>query len=163
MTVTNEPSAREMIPALLDAARPDRYDPTDKTWMSPVVDMVADCILIEEARSIAAVRLVSVAEATATKGTNRLLREIAETGAWPLDWFDAMRWPLAVEAGERVALRAASAEDFRKFAARERRAASLDFTSRNESCEGALFVADAMEAQRVERAFDLQLPDGEAA
>jgi plasmid replication initiation protein len=155
MTVTTEPTAREMIPALLDRYRPDRYDPADKSWQTPVCEMVAADLDIAEALSIAASRLVSTADATATKRTNALLREIAKSGQVPLEWLDAMSWPLAVDDNERVSVRAATADDFRRFANRERRAASLDFTSRNSSCEGALHVAEQMEASGAVFARDL--------
>lgn len=145
MTLITEPSAREQIVTLLDRIRPDRYDPADHSWQVPVVDLVAADITIEEARQIAAARLVSNAEATATRRTNKLLREIAEGGTLPIDWLDSLDWPLAIDDNERVALRAATVEDLRKFAARERRAASLDFTARNQSCEGALALADLIE------------------
>lgn len=139
-----EPTAREMIPALLDRYRPDRYDPADKAWQDPVIEQVAFDISAAEARQMAATKLVSVAEATATRRTNALLREIAKTGEWPFEWFESMAWPLAVDDSERVAVRAAHPEDFRRFAGRERRAAARDFTSRNDACEGAEFVADFM-------------------
>lgn len=160
MTIT-EPTAREMIPALLDRCRPDRYDPADKTWQVPVIERVACEISMAEARQIAAGKLVSVAEATATKRTNRLLREIADCGSWPLDWFEAMAWPLALDENERVSLRAAGSDDFTRFANRERRAASLDFTSRNATCEGALFIADYMAEHGIEVAADIRPEVGE--
>lgn len=144
MTLITEPSAREQITTLLDRIRPDRYDPADHTWQAPVIAAVAGDITIEEARQIAAGRLVSNAEATATRRTNKLLRQIIETGALPLDWMDCLSWPLAIDDNERVALRAANADDLRRFANRERRAAANDFAARNESCEGALRLADLM-------------------
>lgn len=151
-------TARDRISELLDQYRPDRYDPADKSWQEPVRQMVAAEMDINEALAIAAARLVSTADATATKQTNKMLREIAETGEWPLDWMCCLAWPLAIDENERVAIRAATSDDFRRFANRERRAASLDFVSRNQSCEGALEVAGRMEAQQVRFGRQLSRP-----
>lgn len=155
-----EPTAREMIPALLDAARPDRYDPSDKSWQAGVIERVAFEIPTAEARQFLAERLVSSAEASATRRTNKLLREIGETGSWPLDWLETMAWPLALDDSQRVALRAAHPDDFATFASRERRDAARDFTSRNAACEGAEFVAEYMLANGFLVASDIR---GEAA
>ncbi len=142
-----EPTAREQLQTLLDLHRPDRYDPTDRSWQAPIVDLVAEELTAAEARAIAADRIVSRAEAEATKRTNRLLREIASSGEWPLGWLDALSWPLAVHDGERVALRAATPDDLANFANRERRSAANDFAQRNLTCEGALLLAERMTAQ----------------
>lgn len=150
-----DPTAREMIPALLDQHRPDRYDPEDHSWQQPVIERVAFDITAAEARQMAAAKLVSNAEATATKRTNRLLRDITSAGTFPLGWFDALAWPLAVDDHERVALRAAIANDFVRFANRERRAAANDFSARNDTCEGAQFVADYMAEHGIEFASDI--------
>lgn len=164
MTVSTEPSAREQIQSLLDAHRPDRYDPADHDWRRPVVGLIAAEITVEEAKLVAAERLVSNAEATATKRTNRMLREIADSGNWPLDWLGAMDWPLAVDDNLRVALRAATVDDLKHFAERERRAAANDFAARNAACEGALAVAEAMGQQGVLVASEVHVdPDTEVA
>lgn len=149
------PTAREMIPELLDRHRPDRYDPNDHSWQDPVIYLVAAEITSTEARQIAAARLVSTAEATATRRTNQMLREVLASGEWPLAWMDALSWPLAVDDHERVALRAATVDDFERFANRERRAAANDFASRNASCEGALHIADLMRENGSRVAADL--------
>lgn len=154
MTIT-DPTVRDQIPTLLDHHRPDRYDPTDKSWQEPVVDMVASEIDELEARQLAAERIVSLAEAAATRRTNKLLREISQEGAYPLDWLTAHAWPLAVGESERVALRAATAADYRRFAQRERRAAANDFAARNDACEGAEKMADLLDEHSVGCTADL--------
>jgi hypothetical protein len=160
--MTDHPTARETIPELLDQHRPDRYDPTDHDWQAPVVALVAAELTVAEARQIAAGKLVSTAEATATRRTNRLLREVEASGTRPLDWMDAMDWPLAVSDSERVALRAATDDDLDKFAIRERRAAANDFAARNSSCEGAIALAEAMRDQDVEFVSKLEFPEVDA-
>lgn len=156
--MTDEPTAREMIPALLDRVRPDRYDPTDKTWMHEVIAQVAEEISVAEARRIAATKEVVTAEATATRRTNRLLRDIAQSGHWPLDWFDALSWPLAVSDTERVALRATTTDDLIRFAERERLAADTDHQSRLLTVDGAQIVARLIEHQGVTFTRDLTPP-----
>ena len=143
------------INVLLDHYRPDRYDPNDHSWMDPVIDIVADHMSEYEARQIASSHKVSNKEAVATRQTNRLLRAIASSGELPMEWLGSMAWPLAVDDDLRVSLRAATADDFRLFAQRERRAASLDFTARNASCEGALVIAEAMDTSGATVAADL--------
>lgn len=152
-----EPTAREMIPALLDKVRPDRYDPTDHTWQAKVVSRVAAEISEFEARKLAADKLVTAVEARATRRTNALLRDVFRSGQFPLDWWDAMAWPLAVSDAERVALRAATTEDLRRFAQRERRSASQEFTARSDACEGAEFLANLMVKQKVKVASKLTI------
>ena len=156
--MTDEPTARDMIPSLLNRVRPDRYDPTDKEWMHSVIAQVAEEITADEARRIAATREVVVAEASATRRTNRLLRDIAQNGSWPLDWLDALAWPLAVSDSERVALRATTAQDLTLFATRERTAADTDHHSRLLTVDGAEIVAGLLERQGVLFTRDLTPP-----
>lgn len=162
-TMLTDPTVRDMLPTLLDQHRPDRYDPTDKAWQAPVVEALAAEIPVVEARRLAAERIVSTTEATATKRTNRMMREIFETGQWPADWLDSLDWPLAVGEHERVAVRAATPTDLRRFAERERRAAANDFASRNAACEGALAVVERLEGAGVETVGELVGQTGAAA
>jgi hypothetical protein len=156
------PPDNDFIRGLLDKVRPDRYDSKDHSWHETVENVVAADLTDEDARRIAARRLVRQVEGDSTKATNRLLREIHRTGQLPLGWLDAQAWPLAVSDHERVSLRAATLADLTEFAARERRAAANDFAARNESCEGALTLADFMTARGAAIAGDLPKPEGES-
>lgn len=133
-----------LIDELLAERRPDRYEVQGgDEWLDDIADEIEG--LIPNAREIAARMLVRRRETQKTRSTNRLLREIHESGAFPLDWFDLLNLPIVV-GKERVALRAATAEDFRQFATEERRRAANDFAARNSACEGAEWIAEFMEA-----------------
>lgn len=147
----------DMIDSALDAARPDRYHPGDADWFAAIIDIVAAEIPDDDARRKVARDIVVRREAEATKRTNKVLREIVATSQLPLDWMDLQRWPLGV-GEERVALGACMADDFREFANIERRRAANEFATRNESCEGAVFMADLIEDKGVTFAADLPTP-----
>lgn len=154
MTTITEPTAHQMIPELLARHRPERYDAGNTDWMEPVLVLLEAEIDPDEARRALALSEAKAFEASSTRSTNALLRQIEATGTWPLDWMERRNWPLAIE-GKRVRLGDATAEDFDDFANRERRAASLDFTSRNKACEGALRLAAMIRKQGVTCADEL--------
>lgn len=157
MAVMSE--VRGMVDQLLAERRPDRYQPgVDDEWLHPVFDEIAAILPEPEVRALAAEQLVRRAEGQKTKQTNALLREIAESGQLPLGWLELQNLPMVV-GKERVALRAATAKDFRDFAADERRRAATDFTTRNAACDAALWIADQMDATGIARGADLALPD----
>jgi hypothetical protein len=156
-------SRTDRIREMLDKVRPDRYDPADHAWHDTVNKVIAAELTDEDARAIAARRLVRQVEGDSTKATNRLLREIHDTGQLPIGWLDAAAWPLAVSDHERVALRAASVDDLEAFAARERRAAANDFATRNDSCEGALSLAALMSSKGCKVVSDLDDNESEAS
>jgi hypothetical protein len=149
------------VDRLLAEHRPDRYevDGGDE-WLDDVADLVESLIPEAEARAIAARQFVRRREGIKTKSTNRLLREITQSHQLPLDWFELMNLPLAV-GKERVALRACRSEDFRAFAAEERRRTLNDMAARNETCEATEWLADQMDATGTEYARDLDLDEGE--
>ena len=128
----------------LNDLRPDRYDPTVHDWQEPIVNEIAALIPPGAAQQIAADAKVRAREAQATRAVSSLLREIGRTGAAPLGWMDLERRPLALEK-ERIALGEATPADFREWARIERRRAATDFTTRNESCEGAETIADLID------------------
>lgn len=134
-----------LIDSLLDQHRPDRYDVGDTSWREPVYSQIATRVTIGEARQIAASYLVDQREGQATKQANALLRSVGQTKQWPLDWMDVGRRPIAVGSA-RVRLDAARSEDFRQFEVEERRRAAADFMSRNQTCDGAQWLADEMDA-----------------
>lgn len=143
------------IDRLLTERRPDRYEVEGgDEWLDTIADEVGPSISVAEARFIAARSQVRRREGEKLKATNRLLREIHESGEVPLDWLDTAHLPVAV-GKERVALRAMRAEDFRTFAGDERRRAANDFTTRNESCAAAEWLADRMDATGTELLVDL--------
>lgn len=154
MTVTTEPTAHQMIPELLARYRPERYDAGSTDWMDPVVDLLMAEIDPDEARRALALSEAKSYEASGTRSTNALLRQVATSGAWPLDWMERRNWPLALD-GKRVRLGDATADDFDDFANRERRAAALDFTARDDACEGAQKIAAMIREQGVKRADQL--------
>ena len=79
----------------------------------------------------------------------------------PLGWLQ--RQMLVLDSGnERVAARAATADDLESFAVEERRAAAAGFVRRNRSCEAAEWMAQEMRRQGVTFAADLRLGEDAA-
>lgn len=145
------------IDKLLAERRPDRYEVDGGDgWLDEIADLIAMDIGVAEARFAAASAIVRRREGEKLKAANRLLREIRESGQFPLDWFETMHLPLSV-GKERVAIRAMQAGDFVEFANTERRRAANDFSIRNESCEAAEWLADQITRQGVTYARELSL------
>lgn len=150
--MTQEPISNEEIDAALDGLRPDRYNVDDHAWRAPVVKLVAGRITQAQARQLAAERIVSQRESGATRSVNRLLRKIALERQFPIEGSadDLRRRPMSVGA-ERVCLAMAGPDDFRQWAIDERRDAAQDFSARSSACDGAEWVAGAME----DKGFDI--------
>jgi len=163
---------RRIIDRLLRDRRPDRYKVNEESdtedvdvedvgathWLDDVAAEVAPLIPEEYVRQLYARTLVGQREGAATRKANGLLRDTHRTGQLVLGWWDVKDHPIAVIerlitrgervkiVEERVAIRAAKSDDFRKFATEERRKASVDFTARNDACLGAEWTADEMDA-----------------
>ena len=146
-----------LIDRLLREQRPDRYEYGD-AWLDDVAECLPDDLVpADEVRRYLKRKLVSERETVATRAANRLLRQIGETGQLVLDWWEQANDPIAIETEftddngkvhkikERVTLRAASPDDFRAFSRTERERADRDHKARLAACDGADFVADAME------------------
>lgn len=159
MTFTDPKS---QVDRLLGERRPDRYElEGGDGWLDDIADEVEPLIPEAEARAIAARQMVRAREGQKTKAANRVLREVFLSGQPPLDWLDLLNLPIAV-GKERIALRAATADDFRSFATDERRRAAADFASRNATCEAAEWLADMMDAERATFCRDLTLTEAAA-
>lgn len=146
-----------LIDELLAEHRPDRYEHgSGDEWLDQLAeDRIASQLPEHEVRKILARDLVRRREGVKTQETNRVLRQIGETGQPPLDgWLETLNLPLAV-GKERVAMRAATAEDLAHFATDERRRAASDFAARNATCEAAEWMASRMQAEGVDYARDL--------
>lgn len=156
------------IDEALARVRPERYDADDKEWMDEVVESVRAALAQraqDEVLRDVARRRVYRREAEATKRTNRILRDIDETGQLPIGWgeggtwrdffFDLLHLPLSI-ARKRVRFGVASASDLEQWeleSAREedkRRAAQISARS------GARLVAKWLTEQRARRVEDLQ-------
>lgn len=138
-------SLSSRIDELLAERRPDRYEVNGgDEWLDHIADEVAHLIPAGEAQFRTARQTVQNREAGKIQKTNKLLRDIYVSGQMPLDWLDTLSLPVAV-GKERVALRAMTPKDFRHFASDERRAAASDFTTRNQTCEAAEWIADQMD------------------
>lgn len=132
------------VDALLAQQRPDRYEPTEADWLDGVAEQVKHLIPASKAVFLAARDMVARREQSKMQQTNKLLRQIYESGQFPLDWLETVHLPLAVSKKERVALRACTPEDFEEFANRERRSALKESAARHETCEAANWIADQM-------------------
>ena len=135
---------KSAIDELLVDQRPDRYEPSEASWLDSVADQVKHLVSSEHAVFRVARTAVGNRERAKTQSTNKLLRDVHASGEFPLDWLKTLHLPLAV-GKERVALRACTAQDFHDFANQERRVAANDFATRNASCEAAEWIADQMD------------------
>lgn len=145
------------VDQLLAERRPDRYhtDGGDE-WLDEIADEIEMLIPEAEARAVAARQIVRRREGQKTKDSNRLMRSIHDSGQLPMDWLETLRLPIVV-GKERVAMRAATAVDFRAFANEERRRAANDFASRNATCEAAEWIADLMDANGFDFGSDIHI------
>lgn len=157
------PVTNAEIDALLDRARPDRYDVDDHAWRDPVVAAIATRIPPRQAAQVAAERLVADREGRATRSANELLRRVGKERQWPLpDMADDLAdRPISV-GSERVCLRAATSLDLRTWAIDERRDAAQEFAARSMACDGAEWLADEMDAKGLGQFADAYAP-GNAA
>lgn len=147
------------IDRLLSERRPDRYEPEGGSdWLDDIAAEVADLVPEAEARFRHARAEVGRREGEKTKSANRLLRDTYKDGQWPLGWMDRLHLPIAA-GKERVALRAATPEDFRLFATDERRRAADDFSARNDTCVAAEWIADEMQRRGCRYGQELTFDD----
>lgn len=116
------------IDTQLDQHRVDRYQP-GAPWLDEVVDDIdSSHISDEELRRLYIGKVVREREREATRSVTNLAKKMAKTGQMPLEWFEYANRPIAYtlevpdENGDlkkqefRVALRAATGEDFLAWA-----------------------------------------------
>jgi hypothetical protein len=131
----------------------DEDEVSDTGWLDDIATEIVDLIPEAEAKQLYARALVGGREKRATTGANGFLRKIQRTGQLPLGWLDLEPFPISVITRmytesrprireERVALRAASADDFEKFAIETRRVAGKKFAATNETASGAERLAE---------------------
>lgn len=138
----------------VDAARPPQYKTEDLSWAEPLVQEAAALIDPDEARYEMALRRFKSHERIATQRANKVLREIAETGALPLAWMDLARLPIVIDE-ERFQLATCTARDFEQWELNERRRSAEQFRSSNAACDGAKQIHQWMLAQGVMRFAEL--------
>lgn len=158
----------QLIDLALTDARPDRYDAGDREWAEDVVKMAAkelkgrldrDELIEDSAR-----RRVNQREGQATKRANKVLRNIAETGALPIGWGEGEDWkeflaealnsPLSIDR-ERVRLGAASPGDLEQWELVNAREEDKRKLAQINTRKGGRMLADWMRAQSVQRVEDL--------
>lgn len=164
----------QLIDEWLSNDRPERYDSGDKEWMDNVVAKTIESLNNrpdhEEVISDAARRRVYQREGQATKRANKVLRNIAETGALPIGWGEGGEWkaflvdvlspPLSI-GRQRVRLGAASPSELEQWVLENVREEDKRRTAQASSREGARLVADWERAQGVQRFEDLRPPSGD--
>jgi hypothetical protein len=144
-----------------DLADLDSADDGTK-WLDDLEAEIESQLPEATARKHLARNLVRQAEGRATRSGNTLLRriQIAKRDSKPIQGFLPLEEfyadPIAIVIRsvrdgkvrvreERVALRAATPDDFKAFANHERRRAGKDHAARIETCEGAEYVAEQMQ------------------
>lgn len=163
-----------LIDGWLSHARPERYDAGDKDWMDSVVKQARREMLrvrtAEQALDDAAQRRVYQRESLATRRTNKILRDIDDTGQLPLGWgdgdawrvmlFDILHMPLSI-ARNRVRFGAASAADLVSWELESAREQDKRNKAEASSRSGARFLAEMATRQNVRRVEDLRMDGGE--
>jgi hypothetical protein len=165
MSNDDRESLAQLIDRLLRERRPDRYTENgsdddeagpDATWLREIAEEIEPLIVEADAVKQVALTLVMQVEKRTTRRANTVLRDFSRTGQLGMFWAEDGDFPIAVitrkyEEGqkpktiqERVALRAATADDLRAWAVEERRRAAKDFAARNEACTGAEDIAESM-------------------
>ena len=151
------------IDLLLAERRPDRYEKEGGDgWLDEIADDIEPLISETDARSLLATSLVRQREGSKTRAANQAIRQLREPQQ-PLDgWWSMQNLPIKV-GKERVAFRAATSVDLRQFAQDERRSASQEHVTREQTCTAAEWLADLMDGQGIVAAADLDLGEAEAA
>lgn len=142
------------VAEMLTRDRPDRYKQGERDWQQHVVNVVAQNIDSFKARQLAAEQIVSRTEASATRRTNKFMREIIAHDGLPLDWMDRDRWPLVV-GDHRVCLGALTPEDIELFTLDEEARANKDHQARMDCVQGARRLRDQMLQYRCGSVRDL--------
>jgi len=125
-------------------------------WMEEVIEMVVDIVPQDEVRQLYAERMVRSREGHKTQNGNRLIRKLADSGQHVLGWLECRRIPVAIVTREtlwggnvrisdqRVALEALNKNDLERFEIHERRRASKDFSTRNDTCDAAQKIREML-------------------
>lgn len=163
------------IDEALAKVRPERYDSKEKDWMESVVDLAEEALgklPRDEVIRDAARRKVYRREAESTKRTNRILRDINDTGQLPLGWgegdawlellFDLLHLPLSI-ARKRVRLGVASASDLQQWVQESKREEDKRNKAENTARDGAELLAGWLLEQGADRVEDLKIPKAHVA
>jgi hypothetical protein len=169
------PTEKELtqeIDKLLSALRPERYDPTDKTWLAPIVAHIAAMLrarlTVEQIVEDDARKRVYRREDSATRRVNKILSDIAKDGQLPLGWGtppwkevfgEVLALPVAInreKGGKRVGririqFGALSLLDAVEFENAFRRDLQRDATARSQVADGAVVIRELMEDHNLER------------
>ncbi|APQ42546.1 hypothetical protein phi16_gp043 [Corynebacterium phage phi16] len=145
------------VDSQLDRHRIDSYSPGDK-WLDDVVDTIDTRHLSDkEIRRLYVSTVVKKREAEATKSVTNLFKRMAESGQRPLDWFQYSSKPMAytiqvpnkdgdlVNRERRVALRAATSEDFLAWALWREEQAKKSYDAEMKNIDVARGLAHEME------------------
>ena len=148
---------KEYVDQQLRVHRPDRYEPGAE-WIDQVADSIPEEIFsLERARHLYLRQFARSRDGEATKRANKILRDWQKNGQLKLHWWDTANEPMAFEYtvtdedGEthtkkiRVALRAATPQDFRAWADFEEEAANREYETRMRTVKAAREMADYLE------------------
>lgn len=168
----DEPDDEKDLNALIDEwlsnERPERYESADKDWMHPVIEKAAIALrrrqADDEVISDAARRRVYTREGMATKRTNRILRDISDSGQLPLGWGEGQEWkqffvellqlPLSIDR-TRVCFGAATARDLEQWELQSAREEDKRRIAEMKARSGARLLAEMLREQGAERVDQL--------
>jgi hypothetical protein len=167
----DDPSEDEQtVDEMLNNVRPERYDLEDQEWMEPVVRKHRDHLLQQQSAEQIAEDLarkdVHTREGVATQKLNTLLRRFKD-GEFPLGFGESEDWkafygtyldaPLLI-GRDKVRFGIATAQDLDDWVTEKKRAGEREQERRDETIDGAEWLATALREQHVDRVEDFRRP-----
>lgn len=145
------------VDSQLDVHRVDSYSPGAQ-WLDDVVDAIdSSHVSDEEIRRLYVASVVRKRESEATKSVTNLFKKMSDTGQLPIDWFQYSSRPIAytiqvpnkdgelVNSERRVALRAATSEDFLAWARWREEQAKRNYDTETRNIDVVRGLAHEME------------------
>lgn len=143
------------IDRLLAERRPNRYQTgVEEDWLDQIGSEIAVLIPDSEVRAMLAGDLVRQRERVKVRQGNAWVREVAESGQFPLGYVEPL--PISVEKF-RVSLPDATALDFEQWAETELRRIKQDTETRYKTVDAIDWLREKMIAAGVEHLRDLTL------
>lgn len=174
---------REEIDRLLTIHRPERYDPSEKDWLEPIIlqvqKMLRNRMTVDQIVRDDAARRVNTREDSAPRRLNSLLREITAQRQMPLGWgtpgwrevfSTELSLPIAIKRERqgtvigrvRIRFGAMTLLDSIEWENAFRRDTERDMHARSETADGMVFLREIVEEQGASRFDEITVDEDEA-